>query len=133
MKTIIFFFLLTVQYFAQVQGCVFSETLDTTGSINNHKCGSAMEFWYLTVALADSGDTLIVYSLADNPDSTIDDEDSVAVSMVDITTGDDVDNGIITGNEARHTYLLKWAYKRKSVKLFAYKAPNGISYILGAY
>lgn len=133
MKAIILFFLFTVTYFAQVQGCIFSETLDTTGAINNHQCRSAMEFWYLTVALDDSADTLIVYSLVDNPDSTIDDEDSVAVSMVDITTGDDVDNGIITGNEARHTYLLKWAYKKKSLKLYAYKAPNGISYVLGAY
>ena len=133
MKTIILFVLSSIYTFGQVQGCIFTSTLDTTGSVNNHKCGSAMEFWYLTIALSDSSDSIYVYALVDNPDSTIDDEDSVAVSMIDISTGDDVDNGLITGNEARHTYMLKWAYRHKSIKIWAKASAGGETYILGAY
>jgi len=133
MKTIIFFFLLTAQYFAQINGCLFEATIDTTGESNYHACGQSHQFAFLTIALADSGDTVIVYSGTNKPDSTIEDEDYDAISLVDISTGDDVDNGLITGDEAIHTYFIKWAYKRTNFKVYAYKAPNGASYTLEFY
>lgn len=133
MKTIIFFFLLTVTYFAQVNGCVWESTFDTTGNTNYHVCKNPHEFAFLTITLADSGDTVIVYSGTNKVDSTYDDEDYTPVSLVDISTGDDADNGIITGNEARHTYMIKWAYKRANFKVWAKKAPNGESYTFEVY
>jgi len=131
MKTIILFFFLTVQYFAQVQGCVWTATLQDTGEVDYYQCRSASEWWFITVALIDSSDTIKVYSGTNLPDSTYEDEVYSLIGLKDLTTGNDVE--VITGDEARHTYLPLYGVKRKNLKIEATAWSDTLTYYVETY
>ena len=133
MKTIILFFLLTVTYFAQVNGCVWQNaTIDTTGNTNYYWCKHAKEFAYLTVALDNANDTLLIYTGTNLPDSTYDDQVYVLANLIDVTTNAEVDSGVVTGFTTAHTFKIN-AYKRASIKIYAQAAENGEVYQLEFY
>lgn len=117
--------------YAQVQGCVWTAALDTVGETDEYQCRSAMEFFYITVALVDSADSIIVYSGTNLPDSTYDDEIYTQVSLKDITDGEIYQ--VISGDEATHTYMPLWGYKRKNIRLEAYSISDTTVYYLESY
>jgi len=121
----------SIQTFAQTQGCVWTAAADTTGETDYYQCRSAMEFFYLTVALVDSADSIIVYSGTNLPDSTYEDEIYTQVSLKDISSGDI--KTLITGDEATHTYMPLWGYKRKNIKIEAYSISDTTVYYLESY
>ena len=92
----------SIQTFAQVQGCVWTAALDTTGETDYYQCRSAMDHFFITVALVDSGDTITVYSGTNLPDSTYNDEIFTRISLMDLDSNKVVD--VITGDELTHTY-----------------------------
>ena len=121
----------SIQTYAQVQGCVWTATLADTGEVDYYQCRSAGEFWRFTIALNDSSDTVKVYTGTNLPDSTYEDEVYSQVVLTDQNSGDDVTE--VTGDEARHTYFVKWGYKIKNIKIEATAWSDTTTYYLETY
>jgi hypothetical protein len=125
------FAIFSIPLFAQVQGCVWTATLADTGEADYYQCRSASEFWRFTIALVDSQDTVKIYTGTNLPDSTYEDEIYTQTSVVDINSGDT--KTLITGDEARHTYFLKWGYKIKNIKIEATAWEDTTTYYIETY
>jgi len=120
----------SIQTFAQTQGCVWTAAADTTGETDYYQCRSAMNHFFLTIALVDSGDTITVYTGTNLPDSTYEDEIFTRTSLMDLDSNKVVD--LITGDEIMHTYR-PLGDKRRILKIEATGVSDTTVYYIEGY
>lgn len=130
MKAIFLFILFSCLAFGQVKHV--TATLDADEEADIHSNERNYSFFYITVALADSADTVKVFSGTNDPDSTTATNESYTQAVLtNISSGSEVTE--ITGDELTNTFIGRWSYKRVNWKIQATAWSDTITYDLEWY
>lgn len=121
----------SVSIYAQPEACVWESALDTTGETDYFECVQRTEFFYLTITLSGSSDTVTVWAGTNKVDSVYTAEDYNQIMIR--RTADWEDYSVITGNVARHKYILLAAYKLRNIMLKGNALSDTTTYTLEAY
>lgn len=132
MKTIIFFLVLTAQYFAQVGGCQFVDTLAATQT-KYFTCPHASEFAILTITLSNANDTVLVSVGTNLKDSTQSTQWYGQVSVTDLFPASSNLVAVITGNTTTNRRYKIDTLKGKNIKLQSTTNGATINYALEFY